>query len=191
MQEDSNSKMARQIDDLNEANEILTNKTAETKKELEEVRKDLCNVQGELESFKTFQSMYKQYGGETHFYIELEHCYNLMENEFKDDPEKLKQLEAWYRNKRKMKITKVSIAMISGGIVGGMVGGLLLHATIVAASCALILSPAGVILFGVGVGVIMVGASLAAYKAYRLRKIKRQDAKNPEIIKNIFLESIN
>nr|XP_039267879.1 uncharacterized protein LOC120342898 isoform X2 [Styela clava] len=155
---------------------------AEQEEKFNDVKKDLRNVQNELEGFKNFQSMYKKLGGETHFYMDLEICYKMMKKEFNGNEDKLKQLESWYKKKKIMRVGKIGIATVAGGVVGGMIGGLVLHNGAVAAATTVALtgvalSPAGIILIGVGVGVVIVGISLAAYKIYRNKKMKKESEK--------------
>ncbi|XP_077967431.1 uncharacterized protein LOC120343232 isoform X2 [Styela clava] len=179
---DQNARIAEQSKDLEKTEKQLKDqdaKIAEQSTELVEVKNKLDTVQKELDDIKDFETMYNKLGGETYFYMDLEKCYKMMKQECKGDKEKLKQLESWYKQKKNMRVKRIGVATVAGGVFGGMIGGLSLHSKEFVSYITRIGVPSiDVVAIGVGIGFVIVGLSLAAYKAYRNKKMKNINIDN-------------
>nr|XP_039268301.1 uncharacterized protein PFB0765w-like [Styela clava] len=179
---DQNARIAEQSKELEKTEKQLKDqdaKIAEQSKELVEVKNKLDTVQEELDDIKDFETMYNKLGGETYFYMDLGKCYKMMKEECKGDKEKLKQLESWYKQKKNMRVKRIGVAAVAGGVFGGMIGGLSLHSqAFVLFITSIGVPPIGVVAIGAGIGFVIVGLSLAAYKAYRNEKMKNINIDN-------------
>ncbi|XP_077966999.1 uncharacterized protein LOC144420960 isoform X2 [Styela clava] len=151
-------------------------KNDDMEKRSKKIQEELNRVKTELAAYKNFENMYRQLGGETLFYLDLDSLRDIMLEQIGDDEAAKKTLEEWYKKKKSQKLKRIGVGFLTGSVVGAGIGGFAcaVHAPIlIAAVGGAILSSGGIVLVAMAGGLVAFGLGLGAYKLYRMWKCKQ------------------
>nr|XP_039268369.1 uncharacterized protein LOC120343297 [Styela clava] len=132
---------------------------------------NLIEVETEQAAYKrNFENTYREIGGETTFYLDLDSFRDILLEQIGDDEAAEEEFEEWYQEKQNQKWKRIGVGFLTEIVASAGIGGLAYASLIIGTGGFSIIFCGGVVLMAAAGGAVSLGFGLGVYKLYRMYK---------------------